>query len=155
MRSTARWSALAVCLSMLLTLLLAAPAMAQDGSPDVPPGTLAAAIAIALVPLLGWVSTKIYDGFKTIIPSYDKLPALVHQVAAPFIALALGWIAANTNVPVITDFTGVDTDWINGVLNGIVNATVASGIFRKEKKAEPRDATTVLEGTRHNKPEQP
>jgi hypothetical protein len=104
-------------------------------------GTL---IMAALTPLIGWVSEKLYDGLKTILPAYDRLPAVVHQVMAPMIGFGLGWVTSHLGLAAVLGLEGVQADFFAGILN----AGVMAGIKRWEKSKEPVDATVVLSASR-------
>lgn len=110
-------------------------------APVTPLGALAAAL---LVPVIGYVSTKLYDGLKTILPQYDNLPSIIHQIAAPLFGLAFGWISAATGAELLTDIHGVSAGFFGAVLNVLMMA----GIKRWEKAKEPTDATVALELSR-------
>ena len=103
---------------------------------------------IAAQALNGWLSAKLYDGLKTIIPQYDKLPSLVHQIAAPVFGFAFGWLTAATGAELLTDIHAVNAGWIGGILNALAMA----GVKRWEKSKEPVDATAVMEATRASQP---
>lgn len=121
-------------------VLLAATTAPQD-EPTSPLGALAYA---ALLPVVGWISTKLYDGFKTIIPPLDKAPAVIHQVLAPLLQFGFGWVAAATGAAVLTGLDEVSAGWIGGILNTLL----AAGIKRWEKAKQPSDTTIVLENSR-------
>ncbi len=128
-----------------LSVVLAAPllvAQTPDGNADglSPLGALALA---ALTPVVAWISGKLYDGLKTVIPAYDRLPAVVHQVAAPIFGFVFGWLAG-FGMGEIMDITAIDAAWINGGLNLLLMA----GIKRWEKSRQPVDATAVLATSR-------
>ncbi len=121
---------------------------AQDApTPDAtsPLGGLALAV---LLPVVAWISSKLYDGVKTIIPQYDRLPALVHMIAAPVSQFLLGMVASATGAAVLTDIHAIDAAWIGGLLNMLL----AAGIKRFEKAREPADATAILEKSRASAP---
>jgi hypothetical protein len=109
--------------------------------PVTPLGALAAAL---LVPVIGYISGKLYDGLKTILPPFDKLPAIVHQIAAPLFGLLFGWVTAATGAALLTDIHGATAGWFGAVLNALVMA----GLKRWEKAKAPADATVVLEASR-------
>ncbi|MBA2432218.1 MAG: hypothetical protein H0V56_08895 [Chthoniobacterales bacterium] len=120
---------------------------AQDGSGSAgltPVGALALA---ALTPVVAWISSKAYDGLKTVLPLFDKLPALVHQVAAPLFGFVFGWLAG-LGMGEVLDIRAIDTAWINGGLNLLLMA----GIKRWEKSRAPTDATITLEASRASQP---
>ena len=129
---------------------LATALFAQDPTPDgnadglSPLGALALA---ALTPLVAWISSKLYDGLKTVIPFYDALPALLHQIAAPLFGFVFGWLAG-FGMGEVMDIKAIDAAWINGGLNLLLMA----GIKRWEKAKEPVDATIVLESSRASQP---
>lgn len=110
---------------------------------------LGAAALVAAGILLGYVSEKAYNGLKTILPWYDKLPSIVHQTLAPFVGLLLGFLATKFGLPTITDFASIDQPWIEGLLNGILNAAVMGGFFRdKKRETAAIDGTAAVENTR-------
>lgn len=119
--------------------------VAQDSPPANPGTTPLGALAFAvLLPVAAWISVKLYDGLKTVIPAYDKLPALVHQVAAPVFQFLFGMVTSATAAALLTDIHAVDAVWIGGVLNTLL----AAGIKRYEKSKAPVDTTEVLDATR-------
>ncbi len=126
-------------------LLVSVGALAAQDTPapetTSPLGGLALAV---LLPVVAWITAKLYDGVKTIIPAYDRLPALVHQVAAPAFQFLLGMVASATGAAVLTDIHAIDAAWIGGLLNMLL----AAGIKRFEKAREPADATAILEKSR-------
>lgn len=123
-------------------MLLQDPVIYQ---PVTPLGLLASAL---LVPVIGFISSKLYDGLKTIIPQYDRLPAIVHQVAAPLFGLLFGFLTASTGAALLTDVHGIDAGFIGALLNALAMA----GIKRFEKSRNPVDATAVLENSRATNP---
>ncbi len=145
MRSLAR--TLLVLALLPFVVLAVAVLHAQDSTVVVssggtsPFGALAYAI---LLPVAAWISAKLYDGFKTIIPMYDRLPALVHQVAAPVFQFLFGAVASGTGAALLTDIHAIDAAWIGGFLN----ALLAAGLKRYEKSRAPQDTTAVLEASR-------
>lgn len=136
-------------------LVCAGALFAQDSTVVGPvnPGTtpLGALAYAALLPVAAWISAKLYDGIKTVIPAYDTLPALVHQVAAPLFTFLLGMVASATAASVLTDIHAIDAAWIGG----IINVLLAAGIKRWEKSKAPADATAVLEASRASQPMSP
>jgi len=112
-----------------------------DYTPITPLGILALAVAQAVI---SWLSAKLYDGLKTIIPQYDSLPSWIHQVAAPLLGFLFGFISTATGTELITDVHGISS----GVIGGLLNALVMAGIKRWEKQSNPVDATMVLDQTR-------
>jgi hypothetical protein len=128
-----------------LLLLLPVALFAQDTptDPEVNSGVLAALSAVGVV-LAGYVSKIAYDGLKTIIPPFDRLPAIVHQVAAPLFGLVFGAISSGTGAALLTDIHAIDAAWIGGILVTLVQA----GFKRLEKAQHSRDTTVVLEATR-------
>ncbi len=126
-------------------LLVSVGALAAQDTPPIettsPLGGLALAV---LLPVVAWITAKLYDGLKTIIPAFDRLPALVHQVAAPAFQFLLGMVASATGAAVLTDIHAIDAAWIGGLLNMLL----AGGIKRWEKSREPADATAILEKSR-------
>ncbi len=121
---------------------------AQDpGTGDTGLSPLSALALAALTPLVAWISSKLYDGLKTIIPAYDNLPSLVHQIAAPLFGFVFGWLAG-FGMGEVMDLHAIDAAWINGGLNLLLMA----GIKRWEKSRAPTDATIVLEASRASQP---
>ncbi len=121
----------------------------QDGTTtDAGLSPLGALALAALTPVVAWISVKLYDGLKTILPHFDRLPALVHQVAAPFVGLLFGWLAG-FGLGEVMDIHAIDAAWINSVLNMLLMA----GIKRYEKSKEPADTTLVLEASRASQPD--
>lgn len=111
----------------------------------VPPTSPVGALAYAaLLPIVGWISSKLYDGLKTVIPALDRAPALVHQVLAPITQFLFGMVASATGAALLTDIHAVSAAWIGGILNLLL----AAGIKRWEKSKHPTDTTVVLEQTR-------
>jgi hypothetical protein len=96
----------------------------------------------------GYVAKLAYDGLKTIIPAYDNLPAIVHQVAAPLFGFLFGAITSGTGAALLTDIHEIDIAWIGGILVTLIQA----GFKRLEKSKEPRDTTEVLLRNRGTKP---
>ncbi len=113
--------------------------------PTSPLGLLA---LTALLPVVAWLSAKLYDGIKTIIPAFDRAPALVHMVAAPVLQFLLGMVASATGAAALTDIHAIDAAWIGGIFNMLL----AGGIKRWEKSRHPTDATVVLEKSRESAP---
>lgn len=114
--------------------------LVQD--PTSPWGAL---ILAMLIPILGWAATKIYDGIKTLLPFYDKLPAVVHQALAPLVGAALGWVTVHFSlVDQLTDVHDITASAINAILVALAQL----GIFRWEKRKMPADATVILEQSR-------
>lgn len=137
-----------VALSCLLACLFVSVVLAQgDSTVVVPPGGTSALGGLALavlLPVAAWISAKLYDGIKTIIPAYDKLPAIVHQVAAPAFQFLFGMVASATGAAVLTDIHAIDAAWVGGILNMLL----AAGIKRWEKSKAPVDTTVVMNTTR-------
>ncbi len=130
-------------------LLVSAGALAAQDTHGADPTSPLGGLALALLlPVVAWVSAKLYDGIKTIIPAFDRLPALVHQVAAPAFQFLLGMVASATGAAVLTDIHAIDAAWIGGLLNMLL----AAGIKRFEKSREPADATAILEKSRASAP---
>jgi hypothetical protein len=132
-----------------LLLLLPVALFAQDAptDPEVNSGLLAALSAVGVI-IAGYVAKIAYDGLKTIIPQYDNLPALVHQIAAPIFGLLFGAISSGTGAALLTDIHEIDAAWIGGILVMLIQA----GFKRLEKAKEPRDTTEVLLRNRATKP---
>lgn len=105
---------------------------------------LSTLLLAALQPVLGWLAEKLYDGLKTIIPWWDNQPALYHQIAAPFLQFAFGFLTNATAAAALTDIHAVDAGWIGGILV----ALVAAGVKRWEKSKDPVDATVTLAASR-------
>jgi hypothetical protein len=106
-------------------------------------------VLLSILPAVtGYVSTLLYGGIKTIIPVYDRLPSIVHQVAAPFFGLALGYVATFANVHPVADLTGIDQPW----LDAVANAVAMAGVFRFFKRKDPTDATLALQVSRESNP---
>ena len=122
-----------------LALLLAALA---DTASNLSP-LAAAALASAMI-LSGFLAKLAYDGIKTIIPPYDKLPAIVHQVAAPVFGLLFGYISTATGAELLTDIHGINVGWIGAIFTALVQA----GFKRLEKAHAPGDATIKVERSR-------
>lgn len=120
-------------LALLLTLLLL-----QATTP------LGMVLAAAFAALNGWLSTKLYDGIKTVFPWWDSRPAIYHQIAAPLFQFGFGWLSAATGLELLTDISGINAGWIAGGLNLLV----AAGIKRWEKSRAPTDTTEVLLASR-------
>lgn len=133
--------ALVLCWAMTAHAMTAPVSLQDPVPPTSPLGALAYAV---LLPVVAWIATKLYDGLKTIIPAYDKLPATVHMIAAPLFQAAFGWVASATGAAVLTDIHSADAGWIGAVLT----ALLAAGIKRYEKAKTANDATVVLEATR-------
>jgi hypothetical protein len=125
---------------LTFTALIGALATAL-ADPTSPVGALAYA---ALLPVVAWIATKLYDGLKTVFPFLDRAPALVHQVLAPLTQFAFGWVSAATGAERLTDLHGVTAGWTGGILTLLL----AGGIKRWEKTKAPTDATVVLESSR-------
>ncbi len=117
---------------------------AQDATATDATSPLSGLALAVLLPVVAWVSSKLYDGVKTIIPAYDRLPALVHMIAAPVSQFLLGMVASATGAAVLTDIHVIDAAWIGGLLNMLL----AAGLKRWEKSREPADATAILEKSR-------
>ncbi len=121
--------------------------LAQDAPPNTVPEALSplGALAVAILSgVIGWLSSKAYDGLKTLLPMYDRLPAIVHQIAAPVFQFGFGWVSAATGAELLTDVHGVSAGWLGGLLNILL----AAGIKRWEKSRQPADATAILESSR-------
>lgn len=131
-------------LAALWASLLALLPVLQD-EPASPLGKLALAV---LTPLIAWGSAKLYDGLKTILPFYDKLPAPIHQALAPIFGFLIGFVAGHLHLTVVPDIGSIDQSWING----LVNALVMAGIFRAEKAKTKSDATVAVETSRASQP---
>jgi hypothetical protein len=136
--------------AFLLGFVLLLPVMlyAQDSTVVTPAEGESSAIMVALaaaaVVASGYIAKLAYDGLKTIIPAFDKLPAFVHQIAAPLFGLAFGAITSATGAALLTDIHAIDAAWIGGILVTLVQA----GFKRLEKAQHSRDTTVVLEATR-------
>lgn len=120
-------------------------AFVQESVPTTAVGIMAMALAQAVI---AWISGKAYDGLKTILPKYDTLPALVHQIVAPLWGLVFGFLTAKLGVTLVNDIYGIDAAYISAVLTALAQA----GIFRWEKSRQPADVTQVLLANRAAKP---
>ncbi len=103
----------------------------------------AAALCLAVI-LSGFISKLAYDGLKTIIPPFDRLPATVHQIGAPFFGLLFGFVTSAVGAELWTGVSGVYAGWVGAVLTLLVQA----GFKRLEKAQHPLDTTVTLEATR-------
>jgi hypothetical protein len=130
--------------ALLALTFLSSPALLLAQSADEPTTPVGALAYAALLPVVGWIAGKLYDGLKTVIPALDKAPAIVHQVLAPLLQFAFGWVSAATGAAVLTGLDAIDAGWIGGILTTLL----AAGIKRWEKSKAPADATVVLENTR-------
>jgi hypothetical protein len=135
-----------------LALLLPVVLFAQDSTVVTPSegesSALMVALSAAAVVAAGFIAKLAYDGLKTIIPAFDNLPALVHQIAAPLFGLLFGAISGATGAALLTDIHQIDAAWIGGILTALVQA----GFKRLEKSREPRDTTETLLRNRGSKP---
>lgn len=122
---------LTALLALLVILPTALHAMShlllQLPTPETTTGKL---VMLALTPVVGYLATKSYDGFKQLIPKYDSLPDVVHLALAPIWAFALGWVSAKLGLAPTDSLAGIDYAWINGALVALAGA----GIFRAEKR---------------------
>ena len=118
--------------------------MAQDVDPVAPAGSLRTLVLLGITYASGVLSKKSYDGLKTIIPPFDKLPAKVHMVGAPLFGFAFGAVAAGLTAAQLLDVDGPAAP----LLGGVVNALVMGGQFRLEKTKQPVDGTVAVESTR-------
>lgn len=127
-------------------LVLTAGLHAQDSTPvaDAPTSPVGALAYAILLPVVAWISAKIYDGLKTVIPPFDRMPALVHQIAAPVFGFLFGWLTTATGAALLSDVHAIDQTWVAGILNVLLMA----GLKRWEKSRHPADATVVLETSR-------
>lgn len=135
---------ISVCAAIICTLAIPATLHALTGPLQDDAGGWAGFIIAIVTPLVGWLSTIAYDGLKTVIPAYDRLPSLIHQIAAPLFGLAFGWLTTHLGVGLLTDIHAVGPEWIGALLNVLLMA----GIKRWQKTRSPGDGTIKLEETR-------
>ena len=119
----------------------AAMGVVQD-APSLSP-LAGAALAAALV-LSGYIAKIAYDGIKTILPFYDNLPAVIHQVAAPFLSLAFGYVSTATGAELLSDVHSISANWLGAIFTMLLSA----GFKRLEKAQHPGDATLKVERSR-------
>lgn len=110
----------------------------------VPAASLASLVVAIVTPIIAYLSTLAYDGIKTIVPFWDRQPALVHQVAAPLFGAAFGWLTTHLGVGLLTDIHQIGPEWVGAVLNALFMA----GIKRWQKNASPGDATVKVARSR-------
>jgi hypothetical protein len=132
----------------VLTLLVLSPDAAHAAvlhlAQTTPDLSLASLVVAIVTPIIAALSTVGYDGLKTIIPPFDRAPAVVHQVAAPVFGFALGWLTTHLGVGLLTDIHQVGPEWIGAVLNAIFMA----GLHRWQKARAPGDTTIKLAQSR-------
>jgi hypothetical protein len=131
-----------LALSLLLATIATVLLQAADAS-DLT--TLGALLLAALPGISGALATLAYSGVKTILPPYDRLPAIVHQIAAPLFGFLFGYfLVTKLGLRPVDTLAGLDLEWWNASFTSLGMA----GIFRYFKRSTPTDATIALEATR-------
>lgn len=143
MRRTFRLLAVAVLAVLVLSPEAAYAAVVHlaQSAPDL---SIASLVVAIVTPIIAALSTMGYDGLKTIIPPFDRAPALVHQVAAPVFGFLFGWLTTHLGVGLLTDIHQVGPEWVGAVLNAIFMA----GFHRWQKARAPGNTTMKLEASR-------
>ena len=132
-----RWSLFAIAVLLALISLpgkLLAIEVLQVPVPETAVGKL---IFAALIPVVGWVATKTYDGIKQLIPAYARWSPVIHAALAPLWAFALGFVASKLGLSPVSDLAGIDFAWVQGALTALTGL----GIFRAEHRGENKPTT--------------